>query len=541
FEVLNQEIPGRDANLTKKLAESKINASFQFAEERELNGELMPALVFYQETFKLDTTNKEVKFKIEKLKGDLAFEREEWDQAIVYFEKALQINPNGDPQIIIKIRQAKASKYTSLKWISYAGFFIFCIFIGGYLFTRVRNPRKNKDEFRDSIDVKEKSSITTSIKKKNLNSFFAFLVLFILIVLLTTLILIKDKAINFEQSVLLFSTIFIISLGIIFSVKRKTTNVSFSIKSKFLRFTLGKSGELNRNIDLISNKFFSKKVAIKNFDEICFDAQKVVVGKNVFENCVIEIQPMKEKTNEICFISNKNNLTINSLMIASDSDIQLKNDYKKLFWEILNKQKMTVNLDLYSNDLVDVETDNCKISIDGEIINYSHRCCTLELKQKETIFLKQNRGKIIEFDIEMLPFTREDEVREICSLKDVHSISLFTNDDALSEVIDGKIKIDQTIKTLGRRETFKVEPNSFEHLEIQANSKQLMLDFYGDFKSLKIGRHNLDAQNEEIPNLALWMYNNQIFKIILAILAWIGFLGAMKEAGLIEAIIKLAK
>jgi len=545
FEVITQETHGRDADLTKKLTESKIQASFKFAEEKELNGELMAALVFYQETFKLDTTNTIIKFKIEKLKGDLALEREDWDKAIQHYESAMTIKPEEDPKIVDKIRQAKASKYTSLKWISYAGFFVFCILIGGYVFTKKRSKQKTGEQDTTTIDQTTTPTGPVVPTKKGINTFFILVSLFILIVLLITLILIKDKAINAEQSALLFSTVFIITIGIVFSFKHKLTNVTFKIKSKFVRFTLGKNEESDHNQELINERIGCSEFALNNFNEISLLVKKIKIGEQEFENCEFEIQSKRGTDNLIKFFPSENsNLTIESFQIASASEVQLKKDNDNLVFELSKMHNFEKNkeseLILNTEGLINIEVEGVKIFVNNEGINYTHQCCSIELGEKTTVYIKNFQDKILEFTVKMFPLGK-DRIQEICNLNNVQNISFRANESEESEVIDGIIMIDQIEKKLNRRATFLVEPNQFDKLEIQAHSRQFSLDFFGDYKSLKIGRHDLASQNEEIPNLALWMYNNQVFKIILVIFAWIGFLGAMKEAGLIEAIMKLIK
>lgn len=176
LDVFNRESKLNEQGVKIALDSLGIAALYQAASENEHNGFWIEALAFYLEIFKFDSTFRDVKHRVEKLNGEIAFSNKDWEKAILYFARAVQIDSSQRTETMEKISKAK-NEIVKTKIIKYSFMIIISILAITIIFLSkiiIKNKTKSKQINRtlDEIDAFVDSYVVEpSYKKQSLEGF----------------------------------------------------------------------------------------------------------------------------------------------------------------------------------------------------------------------------------------------------------------------------------------------------------------------------------------------------------------------------------
>lgn len=573
--VASQEYDAIRADARSALDTLRAADAYHFAKDKESGGDLMSALVFYKEIFKVDSTYKDIRYKIEKINGELAFTKGEWRQAIGYFKQAEILNPK-DPQISFKIEQAqinlnekeKTERNKSIQLVLFG--FIFGAFIASisivfrkFLLKILTNILETFLKYKiiivlfillilisilvfkcwDKIEPVFYLESTTSVI---IMAIVTFMILLAIVVFIT----IKLENVNFEQGFQIVGTIFFLILFLtLFSIQKKSI-VGFNIAAGSTSFIIPQQNDDVDKVKIINEEINSNLIEIKNFKQIKFKVKYLKKGRrliNLCKDCEIIIKPKDEDNdNNLRFIkANKDNLKLQFLEIPVESQVSIKKARENIVFGIKKEKAFLTEyhsyLKLNANNRIIFNFTNCLISIKNRIIYDNSEIYSIELNRKSIVKISDFSPKELKIEIE--PNLLEgEEFHRICQLEKVYDISCLEGvkqTSLTSTIKEGTVKIGKNERLLKKWDSFIATPKLFTKLTIQTSPENLFLRFFGKLESLKIGEQEfLETQPEEIPNLATWLSDNRLSIIFLAILAWMTFLSAIRESKFLENIKK---
>ncbi|MBD3339581.1 MAG: tetratricopeptide repeat protein [Candidatus Lokiarchaeota archaeon] len=523
----------------------KIADLYKKAQLKEGDGYWSAALTLYNEIQDSVTDYKDVNYRIAKVKGDLAYDRKDWKQANKFYSEALEldssksyINAHVNAIIRTKIKESKQKIIIREIVIIVIIVLLISIILSIYLMKILKFKRFSLNKIM--IKLFEIMKIILSSLK-----FYLLLVLLLLIffidfgnlydVLIENLkkldVLIRGLII-FAALLLFFTIVLIFIPTFIYT--------TFKIYSRHISFNLVSNRKSN---NIFSESQDIEELTIKNVKYMKITIQKTEI-KNL--NC------KKLISGELIIKPPEGTLNVDAEIVKNSSDLQIKELFLPLNSEMgFQKQDNTLIIrngikkdfsgtSSFQNYKFNIKANDFKLKL-GECEFYQDKELIYEVSKNEQCeLLLAPLDGIKNIEINGIKNSTRLEIffkRDILNSNSItifknrkgrfinfyDQLELIANNKKISTIRgDSKIVIhfskEDTIN-IKKDEHFIFKSDKFEKFDLSLDSNGFITDFSQRIYYLKIGEpKNLEVKHNIIPNLLLWIANNQTMRVLLPVI-----------------------